>query len=59
MGSNLTLLAKEYESFLDELKTICPELPEGDVKNITNDSSLATLEDFTKAKFVNYNAKRS
>ncbi len=51
-------MAKEYESFLDELKTICPELPEGDVKNITNDSSLSTLEDFTKAKFVNYNAKR-
>ena len=51
-------MAKECESFLDELKTICPELPEGDVKNITNDSSLSTLEDFTKAKFVNYDAKR-
>ena len=51
-------MTKEYESFLDELKIQCPELPQGDVKNITDDSGLSTLDDFTKANFVNFEAKR-
>ena len=51
-------MTKEYDSFLDELKNQCPELPQGDVKNITDDSGLSTLDDFTKANSVNFEAKR-
>ncbi len=51
-------MPKEYKSFIEELKTICPELPKNDLKNVTKNSELSTLEDFTKAKFVNFEAKR-
>ena len=42
------LLSKKYESFIEELKIQCPELPKDDLKDVTNDSGLSTLEDFTK-----------
>ena len=51
-------MTTEYESFIEELKIQCTELPKDDLKDVTNDSGLSTLEDFTKAKFVNFEAKR-
>tara|TARA_B100000497_G_C7446806_1_gene277388 strand:- start:27 stop:593 length:567 start_codon:yes stop_codon:yes gene_type:complete len=51
-------LTTEYESFIEELKIQCPELPKDDPKDVTNNSGLSTLEEFTKAKFVNFEAKR-
>ena len=52
------VLTKEYESFIEELKIQCPELPKDDPKDVTNDSGLSTLEDFTNTEFVNFEAKR-
>ena len=51
-------MTTEYESFIEELKIQCPELPKDDPKDVTNNSGLSTLEEFTKAKFVNFEAKR-
>ncbi len=43
---------------MEELKIQCPELPKDNLKDVTNDSGLSTLEDFTKVEFVNFEAKR-
>ena len=51
-------MTTEYESFIEELKIQCPELPKDELKDVTNNSGLSTLEDFTKAEFVNFEAKR-
>ena len=52
------LLSKQYKSFIEELKIQCPELPKDNLKDVTINSGLSTLEDFTKAEFVNFEAKR-
>ena len=41
---------------MEELKIQCPELPKDNLKDVTNDSGLSTLEDFTKVEFVNFNS---
>ena len=51
-------MSKQYKSFIEELKIQCPELPKDNLKDVTTDSGLSTLEDFTKAQFVNFEAKR-
>ena len=51
-------MSKQYKSFIEELKIQCPELPKGNLKDVTTDSGLSTLEDFRKAEFVNFEAKR-
>ena len=51
-------MTTEYKSFMEELKIQCPELPKDNLKDVTNDSGLSTLEDFTKVEFVNFEAKR-
>jgi len=51
-------LSNQYKSFIEELKVQCPELPKDSLKDVTTDSGLSTLEDFTNAKFVNFEAKR-
>ena len=51
-------MTTEYESFIEELKIQCPELPKDELKDVTNNSGLSTLEDFTKAEFVNFEAKK-
>jgi hypothetical protein len=52
------LLSKQYKSFIEELKIQCPELPKDNLKDVTINSGLSTLEDFTKAEFINFEAKR-
>ena len=51
-------MSNQYKSFIEELKIQCPELPKGNLKDVTTDSGLSTLEDFRKAEFVNFEAKR-
>jgi len=34
-------LTKEYESFIEELKIQCPELPKDELKDVTNNSGLS------------------
>ena len=51
-------MTTEYKSFMEELKIQCPGLPKDNLKDVTNESGLSTLEDFTKAEFVNFEAKR-
>ena len=58
MKKILLLLSKQYKSFIEELKIQCPELPKDNLKDVTINSGLSTLEDFTKAEFVNFEAKR-